>query len=272
MRIRPGIELGNLTDIGCQRDNNEDYFCYWEPEGDQEFAVKGRLAIVADGMGGNEGGEVASRLAVDAVRQRYSGYTTDPQSGLLAGFRTAHETIRQCVRNHPELVGMGTTCTAVAVTDCYLYFAHVGDSRLYLLRDSSLWRLTKDHSYVDRMIDSGMISADEAREHPQRHVLTAALGAKGEVRAEFPEQPLPLQPGDLIFLCTDGLSGMLSDGELPAILTGHAPPEACRKLVDTAKARGGPDNITVQILKMVSTIESASATRVLVNNAEEWRA
>jgi PPM family protein phosphatase len=272
MRIRPGVELANLTDIGCQRENNEDYYCYWEPEGEEEFAAKGRLAIVADGMGGYEGGELASRLAVETIKQSYISCTSDPQTSLLRGFGTAHESIRQHARDHPELEGMGTTCTAIAVTDCYLYFAHVGDSRLYLLRDSNISRLTKDHSYVDRLIDSGIISCEQARKHPQRHVLTAALGTQGDVRAEFPEQPLPLRVGDSVFLCTDGLSGMLSDDELLAILASHAPTEACRSLVGAAKARGGPDNITMQILRIVSPGEGMSPNRVLVRNAEEWRA
>ncbi len=121
MKIRSGIELANLTDVGLQRENNEDYYGYWEPESDEEFQRKGRLAIVADGMGGHEGGEEASHLAVETVRQAYRETAGDPQHALLVGFRAAHEQIQRHARENSQLSGMGTTCTAVVLNGAQLF-------------------------------------------------------------------------------------------------------------------------------------------------------
>src|SRR3954468_503426 len=124
MRIRPGIELASLSDVGCQRDNNEDRYSYWEPASDEEFEKKGRLAIVADGMGGYEGGQEASRLAVETVRHIYDRQPAgDPRASLLAAFQTAHDNILRYAFEHPEFHGMGTTCTALAHVGRQLYFA-----------------------------------------------------------------------------------------------------------------------------------------------------
>ncbi len=135
MQIRPGIELASLSDVGCQRENNEDRYLYWEPESDEQFEHKGRLAMVADGMGGHEGGQEASRIAAEAVEDVYS-HASDgaPQELLLAGFKAAHERIQEHASQHPALHGMGTTATAIALLRDQLYYAHIGDSRLYLVR------------------------------------------------------------------------------------------------------------------------------------------
>jgi serine/threonine protein phosphatase PrpC len=250
MRIRPGIEIGSLTDVGCHRDSNEDYFSYWEPESEEEFAHKGRLAIVADGMGGYEGGQEASRLAVEVVVATYGNAADDPQAALLASLQAAHEQIRQYGETHPQLLGLGTTCTALALHDRRLYFAHVGDSRLYLVRGDTISRLTRDHSYVGRLIESGVISSREAETHPQRHILTAALGTGVPLEADFPEIPVPLENDDVLVLCTDGLWGQVDENELLQIVGANSAADACRELVAMAKYRGGPDNITVQILRL----------------------
>ncbi|HZQ25678.1 MAG TPA: Stp1/IreP family PP2C-type Ser/Thr phosphatase [Terriglobales bacterium] len=251
MRIRPGIELGSLTDVGCQRENNEDAFTYWEPESDDQFLRKGRLAVIADGMGGYEGGQEASRLAVDTVLETYQQAPDgDPQTALIASLKTAHERIREYAESHPQLYGMGTTCTAMALSQDALYYAHVGDSRLYLVRGDHLDRLTKDHSYVGRLVESGVLSAQEAEGHPQRHILTAALGAGTDVLPDFPEHPVHIEVGDSVLLCTDGLWSMLTEDELQKAVQSHSPAEACRELVQLAKDRGGPDNITLQIIRL----------------------
>src|SRR5271165_161883 len=152
-KTKPGIEIASLTDVGLQRTNNEDSYLYWEPESDDDFRRKGRLAIVADGMGGYEGGQEASRLAVETVRLVYeNSLATNPQSSLVAAMAAAHENIQRYALEHPDLSGMGTTCTALAIVGEQLYFAHVGDSRLYLIRDKAVSRLTRDHSYVGRLV------------------------------------------------------------------------------------------------------------------------
>ncbi len=251
MRIRPGVQLASMSDIGCQRENNEDHLTYWEPAADEEFARKGRLAIVADGMGGHEGGQEASRIAVDSIKEVFAETpNADVQSLLLTGFQIAHERILDYAAGHPELHGMGTTATAIVLLDHQLYYAHVGDSRLYLARGETISRLTHDHSYVGRLVQNGVISAEEAETHPQRHILTAALGAGTEISPETPQHPIPLQKGDVLVLCTDGLWSLLSDYEIHGIVTSNDPAGACRALIKLAKDRGGPDNITVQVLRL----------------------
>ncbi|MGA8541666.1 MAG: protein phosphatase 2C domain-containing protein, partial [Terriglobales bacterium] len=166
MKVRTGIEVSGQTDLGCVRQNNEDSFGYWEPEDDREFQRKGRLAVVADGMGGYEGGQEASRLAVETLVAVYRDFGgDDPQHALIEGLQTAHEQIREYSFAHPELRGMGTTCTAAAIVRVgdgpaqydALYYVHVGDTRLYLIRDHQIHRVTRDHSYVSRLVESGLI-------------------------------------------------------------------------------------------------------------------
>lgn len=253
MEIRPGLELANLTDIGCERENNEDYFCYWESTDEEEFRRKGRLAVIADGMGGAEGGEIASRLAASAIRDAYLEYQIgDSQESLISAFKAGHDAILNCARTRPELNGMGTTCTAVVINGEHAHFGHIGDSRLYWIRDSKILCLTKDHTAVNRLIDQGVITPEEAFTHPQRHVLTAALGTHKEISADFSPYPIPLQPGDTFVLCTDGLWGQVDNNEILSAVTNGTAAEACKQLINIAKNRGGPDNITVQILRLAA--------------------
>jgi len=250
LQIRAGIELASLTDLGCQRSNNEDRYSYWEPASDEEFERKGRLAIVADGMGGYEGGQEASRIAVEAVEKSYAGAVDgDPQALLNQGLRTAHQLIHDYAAVHSELHGMGTTCTAIALLGKSLYYSHIGDSRLYLVRGTNISRLTHDHSYVGRLVESGVISLEEAEIHPQRHILTAALGSGIEISPDYPESPIELEKGDLLILCTDGLWSLVTESELQDVARLDLQ-TACRKLIEMAKERGGPDNITVQLLRV----------------------
>src|ERR1700691_795185 len=151
MNVKPGIEVAGLSDVGCQRENNEDSYLYWEPAGNEEFRRKGRLAVIADGMGGHEGGQEASRMAVETVREVYDqAFNDDPRTALAESFAAAHNRILDYAEQHPAFHGMGTTCTALVVRGGQLYFAHVGDSRLYLIRGNQISRLTRDHSYVGR--------------------------------------------------------------------------------------------------------------------------
>ena len=251
MNVRPGVEVASLSDVGCQRDNNEDSYLYWEPAGEEEFQRKGRLAVIADGMGGHEGGQEASRLAVETVREVYDqAFQDDPQAALLDSFAAAHACIQDYAERHPAFHGMGTTCTAFVLRGRQLYFAHVGDSRLYLVRSARILRLTRDHSYVGRLVESGIVRAEDAEKHPQRHILTAALGAGREVAVDGAEQALTLQQGDDLLLCTDGLWGVVTEEEMEAAVSGNAPAECCAALVKLARQRGGPDNITLQVLRV----------------------
>jgi len=251
MKVRTGIEVSVQSDIGCLRQNNEDSFGYWEPEDDQQFLRKGRLAVVADGMGGYEGGQEASRLAVEtlvAVYRDFSG--DDPQAALVEALQAAHEQIRQYSFAHPELRGMGTTCTAAAIVQDALYYVHVGDTRLYLIRDGQITRVTRDHSYVGRLVESGVISPEEAENHPQRNILTAALGTNPDLIMDSPAQPEPLRPDDVLLICSDGLWGQVRDSEILDAVENKSAEQAGRKLIELARERGGPDNITVEILRL----------------------
>jgi serine/threonine protein phosphatase PrpC len=254
MKVRTGIEVSSQSDIGCLRQNNEDSFGYWEPDDDQQFLRKGRLAVVADGMGGYEGGQEASRLAVETLMAVYRDFDgnddDDPQAALIAALQAAHEQIRNYSFAHPELRGMGTTCTAAAIVQDELYFVHVGDTRLYLIRDGHITRVTRDHSYVGRLVEAGMITAEEAEHHPQRNILTAALGTNPELVMDAPEHPEPLHPADVLVICTDGLWGLVRDAEILDIVENNSAEKAGRELIALAKERGGPDNITVEILRL----------------------
>jgi serine/threonine protein phosphatase PrpC len=251
MTVRAGIEVSSQSDIGCLRQNNEDSFGYWEPEDDELFRRKGRLAVVADGMGGYEGGQEASRLAVETVMSVYRDFAgDDPQAALNEALRTAHEHIREYSFAHPELRGMGTTCTAAAIVQRALYYVHVGDTRLYRIRDGQITKVTRDHSYVGRLVEAGMISPQEAEHHPQRNILTAALGSNPELIMDSPGHPEPLLPDDVLLICSDGLWGQVSDAELLDAVENHSAEQASHKLIELARERGGPDNITVEILRL----------------------
>jgi PPM family protein phosphatase len=150
---------------------------------------------------------------------------------------------------------MGTTCTAAAIVrfEQYeaLYYVHVGDSRLYLIRDGRITRVTRDHSYVGRLVESGIISAEEAEKHPQRNILTAALGTNPELIMDSPRHPEPLHPDDVLVICSDGLWGQVRDVELLYAVENKSAEQAGRELIELARERGGPDNITVEILRML---------------------
>lgn len=245
------IEFADLTDIGCERDQNEDSYAFWEPKNERAADAKGRLAVIADGMGGYEGGQEASRIAVQTVCETYANTPiADHQLALLTSVRAAHERIQDYATQHPDFFGMGTTCTAACISDDLLHYVHVGDSRLYLLRRDSISQLTHDHSYVARLVKSGALSPEEAENHPQRHILTAALGVGGEPVFDTPAAPVRLQAGDALLLCTDGLWGTVSNCELRDLANRGSASSACRELVRLAKERGGPDNITVQLLRI----------------------
>jgi len=250
MIVRPGIELANLTDPGCVRERNEDYYCYYEPDDDEVFRKRGRLIVVADGMGGHEGGEIASGIAVEMVRQTWQSVEGDPTDLLVAALSNAHAAIQDYAREHPELAGMGTTCTAAAIVGERLYYGHVGDSRLYLFHHGGIRRVTHDHSLVQRLVDSGAITPEEAENHPDKNVLISALGMRGLVSVDVPDEPLRLESGDTLLICSDGLHGLVSDAEMLDAVTRNDPRPACQELVQTARDRGGPDNITVQIVRV----------------------
>lgn len=238
MRVRVGV----ATDIGRVRDGNEDSYLAEDP-----------LFAVADGMGGHKGGEVASQLAMETLEGALPGGRT-----LAEGIHAANAAVFERSQEDRSVSGMGTTLTAVVVEDMVASLAHVGDSRAYLLRAGDLRQLTDDHTLVSRMVRSGEISAAEAGVHPHRSVLTRALGTEAQV--EVDEFDVALTDGDRLLLCSDGLTGMVTEEQILAILS--AAPEsqdAADRLVRAANRAGGVDNITVLILDVEAEDEDPSA-------------
>jgi protein phosphatase len=250
MRIRPDVELANKSDVGCVREQNEDYFLYFEPEDELEFSQRGRLMVVSDGMGGRNGGEVASSLAAESIREVFlAAGPFDPRQVLIEGFQLAHQAILERGMREPAFAGMGTTCCAAIFRDGHMYYGHVGDSRIYLIRDHHAEQLTEDHSLVASMVRNGLLTAEQAQHHAQRNVITQALGVDSEsLSGDFPSQPLQLATGDIVLFCTDGLHGLVNGAEMALTVQDQSLAEACGELVSLARLRGGPDNITLQML------------------------
>ncbi|HET6350097.1 MAG TPA: Stp1/IreP family PP2C-type Ser/Thr phosphatase [Candidatus Krumholzibacteria bacterium] len=242
------IEYASLSDRGRVRTNNEDACGQFVPETNAEIEERGVVFVVADGMGGHRGGEIASRIAVRTILAFYTADNSPDRSLALArAFHEANQTIIQEAVSDSTLFGMGTTCTAIALHLGRAYFAHVGDSRCYLLRRGSIRQITSDHSIVGEMVRSGILSDEDARSHPKRNVITRSLGAQPEVEAETPEN-VALEVGDTFLLCSDGLTTYLSNDDLATVLSRNAPQEACKKLIFMANEQGGRDNITAQII------------------------
>jgi serine/threonine protein phosphatase PrpC len=230
------------TDVGRVRSGNEDsYFC-----GRTVFAV-------ADGLGGHQGGEVASAAAVEPLAALDGRELADPDEAaeaLAAAIREGNTAILDRAAGDPGLWGMGTTVTAAArAGDHHLQLAHVGDSRAYLLRDGSLAQLTTDHTVVAELVRRGRLTPEQAAIHPERSILTRAVGLDPRVPVDTPD-PLELHDGDQVLLCSDGLTETVHDDQIAELLaTTHDGEAACRSLIDAANAAGGPDNITVVLLR-----------------------
>ncbi len=248
------LEFASLSDRGKVRLNNEDACGHIVPGTPAELAEQGAVFVVADGMGGHRGGEIASRIAVRTILAFYAADGEQNRSQALAfAFREANKTIIEESVADSALFGMGTTCTALALHDGHAYFAHVGDSRGYMLRAGVIQQITNDHSIVGEMVRSGIITDEDARHHPKRNVITRSLGAQEDTAADVPNSPLAIQPGDVFVLCSDGLTTYLSDQDITTILSENEPDEACRKMVAMANAAGGRDNITVQVVVVRET-------------------
>jgi PPM family protein phosphatase len=236
-------DFAGATHTGQVRDRNEDSLLLRPARG---------LFVVADGMGGHAGGDIASRMAVDIIDEAAAQPDNHVAGRLEAGIRAAHEAILRAARADPALSGMGTTVTALQIrTDgsgCSI--AHVGDSRAYRLRGEAMEQLTRDQTWVQDQIDAGILSPEQARHHRYSSVLTGALGSEdGPLMVEVTEPDC--RPGDTFLLCTDGLLARLEDHDIRRIITAHQDLQgAAQALVDAANQAGGPDNITVALIRL----------------------
>jgi serine/threonine protein phosphatase PrpC len=244
------LDVGMLSDLGCVRAMNEDTIRVHQPSSADELSRRGVLALVADGMGGHNAGEIASRLAVEAVVQRYGDDERDPGQSLARAVQHANRVIVDAGGSDQRFRGMGTTCTALVLRHGLAYCAHVGDSRLYLVRDGEIFLMTEDHSAVNHLVKSGALSPLEARHHPDKNVIVRALGGRPKVEVSAWPKPLGVRPGDRFVLCSDGLYDLVEDSEIRGMALSYLPQIACERLVAMARDRGGPDNISVGILSM----------------------
>jgi serine/threonine protein phosphatase PrpC len=249
------LRAAALTDVGMVREHNEDSLMAVEYVRDSliEPAQRG-LYVVADGMGGAEAGEVASAIAVQTIRdyveKRLQGTEDkDPGALLTAALEEANQKILDYVAGHQESRGMGSTAVGALIVPPHAAVAWVGDSRAYFMEGASLRQVTKDHSLVQRLVDIGQITADEARTHEHKNVITRSLGARASGPAGAEATPVKFKRGDRLLLCSDGLTAHVDDAAIAKILSRHSDPyEAARELVVAANAGGGTDNVTVIVV------------------------
>jgi PPM family protein phosphatase len=251
-----------VTDLGNIRTNNEDTGIFFRVADPNVLRQKGVLMLVADGMGGHAAGEVASRMAADTITSEYfnNGNNTGIEKKLGQVFTLANKNIYAAAASSAACKGMGTTCTALAVINDQVYYAHVGDSRAYVIKDDAIAQITTDHTYVQELITEGKITPEEAGDHPQRNILTNAMGTKPNIRIDTGKCNFTITENDKLLLCSDGLYEYLEDTEIAGILKNLSAQEAAETLVATAKARGGHDNITV-VLAVKTSISTGCASK-----------
>ena len=230
----------SMTDIGRKREVNQDYVFAT----DETIGNLPNLLVVADGMGGHRAGDFASRFTVEVLAEEVQNCKeTHPETILGNSIQAANERLLEEAEKDNRLEGMGTTLVAATILDHVLYFANVGDSRLYLI-DQEIEQITRDHSLVEEMIRMGELQRQDARSHPDRNVITRAIGVHSPVKIDFFD--MKLEKGDRILLCSDGLTNMIDDDEILRIVKKcSSPKEAAQRLVTEANKSGGKDNISV---------------------------
>ena len=235
------------SDVGCRRKKNEDSIFYVCPVDEDILNQKGLLAIVADGMGGHQAGEIASQMAVDEINKRYYQKRSSVDVALENAFHTANETIYSASLTRSDLAGMGTTGTGLAIIENQLWFAHVGDSRLYRVRKGTIELLTEDHTLVREWVVAGLINEEEARRHPRKNIITRSLGTHPTVNVDI-KGPLKVEAGDRYILCSDGLYELVKSDEIERALRALPIEQIPEQLIALAKERGGFDNISVIVV------------------------
>ncbi len=243
------LDVAQLTDVGRKRPHNEDNMAYVIPKDPQVMMKKGALFVVADGMGGHAAGEVASEIAVDTISYAYYQEDTDDiVTALIHAIKRANTLIQQRAAENMLRSGMGTTCAAGVLRGSTAYIANVGDSRTYLVRKGQVKQISQDHSWVAEQVRAGLLTEDQARSHAQRNVITRCLGTQTDVEVDiFAEE---LEEGDSFVLCSDGLSGFISEDDIRAIVDQYVPQESVYHLIELANENGGPDNITAIVVRV----------------------
>ena len=245
------IHASVATNPGCVRADNQDAAIFSRPADDRALATHGVIALVADGMGGCNGGEVASALACEKIPRVYFASNGPAPAALRASLESVNGEIYQAAQAQPNLRGMGTTAVAFAITSSHGWLAYVGDSRLYLIRRGQIYRMSEDHSMVFEMVHQGLLTREEARNHEDRNVLSRALGSRRQVEVSCWAEPFPIEPGDRFLLCSDGLHDLVTDEKMLELAQSAEVDVATERLVRTANENGGYDNISVILLEAV---------------------
>lgn len=252
------------TNTGLVRDHNEDFIAFWEPKTHEEETKNGWLYLVADGVGGADAGEVASQYASEQTILHYLESTEQMDWGqrILDAMQAANTDLRQLVLDHHNGSRMATTMVTAVIHKDQLFIGNVGDSRGYHWRNGRLQQITKDQSLVAKLLEEGAITEEEARNHPRKNVILYSLGSENKPPIDL--FALTWEPGDILFLCSDGLTKHVEDDEISAIISQDSPQNASKTLVNLANERGGEDNISVAIVKyqseqQISNLKESSA-------------
>lgn len=236
-------ELFNISDSGKKRHNNEDYYAAFQND-------NWLLLVLCDGMGGVEGGEIASQLAVKAIGEYFKKKFKEPISFFKNSVKFANEVILKRSSQKSHLAEMGTTLVALLFNGKEVYYAHVGDSRLYLFRNKQLKQLTHDHTYVGELVKRGVLNNNQAKNHQYKNRISRCIGYLNS-EPEISTSAIPVEEGDIFLLCSDGLTDMVSDEKIAEILSSYRSLDnISQKLVNEANKNGGRDNITIQLLKI----------------------
>lgn len=266
--MKPGLEFGWHSQPGRARRRNQDRLVGYIPPDAARTAHKGALFLVADGMQGQPGGEVASHLAAQTtLRTYYADPSPDPLRSLQLAVEAANGWLRYWAAARPDLHGMATTLTAVAVRDRELLIAHVGDSRAYLVRGGRAWPLTRDHTWAADAASRGLLTLQEAAHHPWRHVLTRSLGGTS---AAVDVKRVAYVPGDRLVLCSDGVSDQMASQEISRLTT-QSPRRAARVLVRMARRRGGIDDTSAIVVALGSPAGRQPPAAPVPGPTPRWR-
>ena len=243
------IDIAVVTHAGKVRTHNEDSVLFVRPSDPEVLGKHGVMGLVADGMGGHKAGEHASRLAVETITRSYFDSREEPRQALLDAFASANGAVFEAAVEEPAWKGMGTTCVAVAVCRDLMWWAWVGDSRMYLLRRGTLFRMTEDHTVVQDMVRRGWMTQEEAAMHDDRNILDRAIGTRDAVETGICDSAMRLEEGDRLVLCSDGLHDLIRDEEMAQWAGEGCAHECADKLLEMALTRGGQDNISVVVLE-----------------------
>jgi PPM family protein phosphatase len=261
VRSLPAMQIigAMRTDPGLARELNEDTVAWVTPQDKAIADSRGSLALVADGMGGHAAGEVASALAADVVRRLYYDLEGPVPKVLATVFTAANRAILEYAGEHPECKGMGTTCTVLAFRDRQAWLGHIGDSRAYILRDRKLVQLSEDQTLVAKLVHDGTLTQEEADHSPMHNVILQALGTSQQIKPLISAKGLPLEFGDVLILCSDGVSNLVPDVKIAEIAGRLPPQEACDALIEAALAAGGHDNASLGVFTVAEAAEPKSA-------------